>query len=62
MVSQPGPRVVRFNSCMGPASGKRPNKSQKAKRKFWGRKVSFGTKFLKFGPKRAKLATLQIYI
>jgi len=33
-------------------------KSQRAKRKFWGQQVLFGTKFLKFGPKRANLATL----
>jgi len=32
--------------------------SQRAKRKFWGHQVSFGTKFIKFGPKRANLATL----
>jgi len=29
----------------------------KGKQKFWGQKVLFGTKFLKFGPKRANLAT-----
>ena len=38
--------------------GKGPKKSQRAKRKFWGQQVSFGTKFLKFGLKRANLATL----
>jgi len=59
MISQTGPRVVRSNSCKGPAySGKGLKKSQRGKRKFWGQKVLFGTKFLKFGPKRANLATL----
>jgi len=38
--------------------GKRPKKSQRAKRKFWGQQVLFGTKYLKFGPERANLATL----
>jgi len=33
-------------------------KSQRAKRKFWGQQMLFGNKFLKFGPKRANLATL----
>jgi len=55
MVSQTGSRVVRSNfcKCKGPnLSGKR------AKQKFWGQQVLFGTKLLKFGPKRANLATL----
>jgi len=53
MVTQTGPRVVRSNSCKG------PNLSWKsAKRKFWGQKVLFETKFLKFCPERANLATL----
>ena len=38
--------------------GKGPKKSQKVKRKFLGQQVLFGTKFLKFGPKRVNLATL----
>jgi len=60
MVSHTGPRVVRCNSCKGPAyPGKGPKKSQRAKRKFWGQQVLFGTKFLKFGLKRANLATLR---
>jgi len=59
MVSQTGPRVVRSNSCKGPVySGKRLKKIQRAKRNFWGQQVLFGTKFLKFGPERANLATL----
>ena len=59
MVSQTEHRVVKSNSCKGPVySGKRPKKSQRAKRKFWGQQVLFETKFLKFGPKRANLATL----
>jgi len=59
MVSQTGPRVVRSNPCKGPVyAGKGPKKSQRAKQKFWGQQVLFGTKFLKFGPKRANLATL----
>ena len=50
MVSQTGPRVVRFNSCKGSAyPGKRPKKSQRAKQKFLGQQVLFGTNFLKFG-------------
>jgi len=58
MVSQTGPRVVRSNSCKGPDyPGKGPKKSQRVKRKFWGQQVLFGTKFLKFGLKRANLAT-----
>ena len=57
MVSQTGgTRVVRPNPWKG------PNLSWKrAKRKFWGQKVLFGTKFLKLGHKRANLATLVIY-
>ena len=31
---------------------------KRTKRKFWGQKVLFWTKFLKFGPKRRNLATL----
>ena len=59
MVSQTGPRVVRSKSCKGPVyPGKGAKKSQRAKRNFWGQKVLFGTKFLKFGPKKAKLETL----
>jgi len=59
MVSQTGPSVVRSNSCKGPVyPGKGPKKSQRAKQKFWGQQVLFGTKVVKFGPKRAKLATL----
>jgi len=51
MVSQIGPRVVRSNSCKGPAyPGKWSKKSQRVKRKFWGQQVLFGTKFLEFGP------------
>jgi len=58
-VFQTGPRVVRSNFCKGPVyPGKGPKKSQKAKRKFWGQQVVFGAKYLKFGPKRANLATL----
>jgi len=61
MVSQTGPRVDRSNSSKGPAyPGKGPKKSQRAKRKFWGHRLLFGTKFLKFGPKRANLETLFI--
>jgi len=53
MVTQTGPKVVRSISCKG------PNLSWKrAKLKFWGQQVLFGTKFLKFGPERANLATL----
>jgi len=53
MVTQTAPRVVRSNSCKGlNLSWKR------AKRKFWGQQVLFETKFLKFGPERANLATL----
>jgi len=49
MVSQTGPKVVRSNSWKGTAYlGKGPKKSQRAKRKFWGQQVVFGTKFLKF--------------
>ena len=33
-------------------------KNQRAKRKCWGQQVVFGTNFMKFGPKRANLATL----
>ena len=33
---------------------KRPKKSQTAKRKFLGQQVSFGTKFLKFDPKKGQ--------
>jgi len=45
--------VVRSNSCKGPVySGKRPKKSQRAKRKFLGQEVSFG----------ANLTTLQYSI
>jgi len=48
MVSQTGHREVRSNFC------KRTNLSWKrAKQKFWGQKVWFGTKLLKFGPKKA---------
>ena len=53
MVSQTGPRVIRPNSCKG------ANLSwKKTKQKFWGQQLLFGTKFLKFDPKRANLATL----
>jgi len=38
--------------------GKAPKWSQKTKRIFWGQQVLFGTKFPKFGPKRANLTTL----
>ena len=59
MVSETGPRVVRSNFCKGPnLSWKRAKKNQRAKQKFWGQQVLFGTKFIKFGPKRASLATL----
>jgi len=53
MVSQTGPTVVRpSNSCKGPVyPEKGPKKSQRVKRIFWGQKVLFGTKFLKFDPK-----------
>ena len=47
-----GPRVVRSNSCKGPSPS-----WKRAKRKFWGQEVLFGTNFLKFGNKRANLAT-----
>jgi len=53
MVSQTRLRVIRSDSCKGPNLS-----SKRAKRKFWGQQVLFGTKFLKFGPKRANLATL----
>jgi len=44
--------VVRSNPCKGPVyPEKGPKKSQRAKQKFWGQKVLFGTKSLKFGPK-----------
>jgi len=57
MVYQTGTRVVRSNSCKGPAyPGKGPKKCQSAKRKFCGQQVLYGTKFLKFGPKGATLA------
>jgi len=53
MVSQTGPIVARSNSCKGEVyPGKGPKKGQRAKRKFWGQQVLFGTKILKFGPKR----------
>jgi len=39
--------------------GKAPKKSQRAKQKCWGQQVLFGTKRLKFGPKKANLATLE---
>jgi len=53
MVSQTRLRVIKSDSC------KRPSLSSKrAKQKFWSQQVLFGTKFLKFGPKRANLATL----
>ena len=59
MVCQTGTRVVRSNSCKGPVYPKQgPKKSQRAKPKFWGQQVLFGTKFPKFSPKRANLATL----
>jgi len=59
MVSQTIPSMVRSNSCKGPAyPGKGPKQRQRAKRRFCGEQVLFGTKFLKFGPKRANLATL----
>jgi len=51
MVSQTGLRVVRSNSCKRPAY--MLEKGQKR-----GQQMLFGTKFLKFGPKRANLATL----
>jgi len=61
MVSQTGPRVVRSNSCKGPVyPGKGPKKSQRDKQKFWGQQVLFGANYLKFGPRRANLATLVI--
>jgi len=31
---------------------------KRAKRKFWGQQVLFGTKFLKFGPTGGNLATM----
>ena len=53
MVSQTGTRVARPTSC------KEPNLSWKrAKRKCCGQQALFGTKFLKFDPKRANLTTL----
>jgi len=61
MVSQTGPRAVRSDFCKGSnLSWKRAKKSQRAKPKPWGQQVLFGTKFLKFGPKRVNLATLTI--
>jgi len=52
-------RVVRSNSCKGLAyPGKGPKKNQRAKGKLWDQQVLFGTKFMKFGPTRANLATL----
>jgi len=42
--------------------GKGSKKSQRAKRKFWSQQVLFGTKFLKFYPKRADLATLVVAV
>jgi len=53
MIFQTRLRVVRFNSCKGSSL---PWK--RAKRKFWSQQVSFGTKFRKFGSKRANLASL----
>jgi len=35
-----------------------PGKEPKAKLKFWGQQVLFGTTFLKFGPKRVNLTSL----
>jgi len=59
MVNQTRPKVVRPNSSKGTVyPGKGPKTSQRATRKFWGQHMLFGTKFLKFGPKRANLATL----
>jgi len=59
MVSQTGTRVVGSSTCKGPVYPEKwPKKSQRAKRKFLGQQALFGTKFLKFGPKRAILATL----
>jgi len=56
-------RVVRSNSCNGPVyPGNGRKKRQRAKRKFWGHQPLFGTKFVKFGPKRANLATLPLDI
>jgi len=49
-------RVVRPKFLQGTKSILK--KSQRVKRKFWGQEVLFRTKFLKFGPKRANLATL----
>jgi len=61
MVSQAGLRVVRSNSCKGPVCpGKGPKKNQRAEGKFWGQHVLLGAKYLKFGPKRANLATLPL--
>jgi len=59
MVSQTGIRVVRCKSYKGSSlSWKGLKKSQRAKGNFWGQQMLFGTKFLKFGPKRVNLATL----
>jgi len=59
MVSQTGPRVVRSNFCKGShLPWKRAKKEPKGQNKILGQQVLFGTEFLKFGPKRAKLATL----
>jgi len=60
--SQTGLRVNRSNSssCKGPSLSwkKAKNKpKERAKRSFWGQQELFWTKFLKFGPKRANLAT-----
>jgi len=61
MVSQTGVGVVRSNFCKGTVyPGKRPKKNQRAKQNFWDQQVLFGTKFLKFDPKRANLATLAV--
>jgi len=59
MDSQTGLRVVRSQSCKGRSlSWKRPKKEPKAKGNVWDQQMLFGTKFLKFGPKRFNLATL----
>ena len=58
MVTQTGHRVVRSNFCKGKIyPGKGAENIQKAKPHFWGQQQLFGIKLLKFGPKRANLAT-----
>jgi len=51
--------VVRHNTCKGPnISWKKAKKEPKDQTKILGQQVLFGTKSLKFGPKRVNLATL----